>query len=153
MNKNKLQNIYGYNLDHGDMIIFGDNLKYCIQYNNWNPNSNLVGEWCLLNNTVYSVQSQNTERIVTIPNLSKYKKICVEINAGDALGRKRVILEKIGDGTLYSYHSTTNIGLVDGYYAKTQITVSFNNSTISIKGISKSWDLSTCSFSKVWGIR
>lgn len=23
------------------MIIFGDNLKYCIQYNNWNPNSNL----------------------------------------------------------------------------------------------------------------
>ena len=41
MNKNKLQNIYGYNLDHGDMIIFWDNLKYCIQYNNWNPNSNL----------------------------------------------------------------------------------------------------------------
>ena len=98
------------------------------------------------------MQSQNTKRTVTIPNLSKYKKICVQLSAGDSLGGKSVIVEKIGDGTSLSQDGTTNIGLTSEHYAVTKILVSFNDSTITITGISKSWSLSTCSFSKVWGI-
>lgn len=32
MNRNKLQNVYGYHLDYGDILIFGDNIRYCVQY-------------------------------------------------------------------------------------------------------------------------
>ena len=39
MNQNKLQNVYGYHLDHGDIIIFGDNIKYCLLYIDNNINS------------------------------------------------------------------------------------------------------------------
>lgn len=77
MNKNNLENVYGYHLDHGNIIIFGDNLKYCIQYIDSCINSvEDICEYCKTHELLVSYISQrkNINTMITYFHVRKLAK-------------------------------------------------------------------------------
>ena len=77
MNQNKLQNVYGYHLDHGNIIIFGDNMKYCLPYIDNNINS--VEDICEYCNThhllvTYITAKKNINAFITYARFRKLAK-------------------------------------------------------------------------------
>lgn len=147
----------------GDYCIKGNTLYRCIQQNTnvappnasyWVATSvsdSLKEKWDVLNSTTYTLETASVERVVTIPNLSKYSEICVLANAGDGMGRVNALIKRPPNGI--SYYEICNVGNDGNWRASMHIAVNFNSNTIGIVGYTANWALTTCNFSTVWGLK